>query len=48
MKKPTSAAIGKALDVLLWLHENTSDGQDRDDISRVRDLLWDLAEGVQP
>lgn len=41
-RKPTAAAIDKALSVLLWLHENTEDGQDRDDISRVRDLLWDL------
>lgn len=41
-RKPTRRSIDSALSVLLWLHENTRDGRDRDDISRVRDLLWDL------
>ncbi len=43
-KTPTVAAIEKALDVLLWLHENTEDGHTRDEISHVRNLLWDLGE----
>jgi hypothetical protein len=38
-KRPTDRQIEAALDVLLWLHEHTDDGRDRDEISHVRHLL---------
>ena len=37
--RPTLDEIEAALDVLLWLYENTADGHARDDVSRVRYML---------
>ena len=37
--RPTLDEIETALDVLLWLYENTDDGHARDDVSRVRYML---------
>jgi hypothetical protein len=34
--------IDTAMDVLLWLHERTEEGRDRDAISKVREMLWDI------
>lgn len=45
-RRPTSTQIESALAVLLWLHENTTYGRDRDDISNVRHLLDEASEAA--
>ena len=43
-RKPPKRSLESALAVLAWLHENSDDGKLRDEISRVRDLLWEMLE----
>jgi hypothetical protein len=42
---PRPYEIQMALDVLLWLHEHTVGGVERDEISRVRWLLGEVLDG---
>jgi hypothetical protein len=46
MKRPTVRQMEAALQVLLWLHEEAEGGVDRDEISRVRDMLWDARDAL--
>jgi hypothetical protein len=43
---PTHDDIETALSVLLWLHEDSTDGRARDEISHVRYMLDELDEAA--
>lgn len=44
--EPCAEDIETALGVLLWLHQNESNGHHRDDISRVRFTLSEMLDDL--